>query len=225
MTIDTVCRPVPNDVAPFVTLDAPKFIPADARHVSRLLKAAGLTRAERLKGTSDQYSWGFHASGNDLSVYGRSYSTNDPRDIKLLEQATEVLRAKGFVVTGAQSMYREVWKPVVTEDDEASFWYGFHASYVAAPSPHREGTLTLMAASAVPAFDQERRARQQRAKDAHAKAQAEARAASERRDAIVAALRAAGLDLDHRSGQTTIVVAVDDLAVWLRGRVNIPLPD
>jgi hypothetical protein len=71
--IDTLDASPTDEVLASITLEAPWYVPADARHISRLLKAGGLPRAERQPGGS--YTFGFHVSLNDVTTYGGSMSS------------------------------------------------------------------------------------------------------------------------------------------------------
>jgi len=163
-TVELIHGSIDPQAAVLIDLDAPKFIPADARHISRTLKAAGLKRAERIKGTSGQYTYGFNASGYDLTLFGVN-DYNREEALVLLEQCISVLQGKGFAVTrrvgsrlsAHSTVY--VFKPVTTADDESTFWYSFRdGAYVA-----QDGALVR--AWEVPAFKDEKKALERRARE------------------------------------------------------------
>jgi hypothetical protein len=200
-------NPTP-EVAEDITLDSPRFLPADARHISRLLKAAGLTRAERVKGTSGNYTYGFNVQGNDLSVY-RVSDHNRDEAIALIQQATEILRDKGYVVAGhgnSGSLYRSIYKPVTTQDDDSMFWYNLNSVYVG------HGDI-LVPATRCPAFVIEKKAIARRAKERAAENKRQQEADLAQAQALRAALEAAGLPCSVNG--TWIHVHAKQLEGWL----------
>jgi len=162
---------VEPEVLAAITLDSPRFIPADARHVSRLLKAAGLQRSDSPKSQYQEWGFGFHVTGNDLSVHGVGDYNRD-KAIALITKAVDILQEKGFVTisTGRDGLYQAIFKPVKTEDDKALFWANLRSgAYVS------HGDLLIDAYQA-PALKAERDAIRKRTaqRAAEIKAQAEA---------------------------------------------------
>jgi len=186
-----------------ITLDAPKFLPADARHISRILKAAGHVRAGK-QGTG-QYSHGFNVSGNNVRYFGSQYDSREQRLVSLAP-LIETLRDQGFVVANNTDVY----KPVRSADDESTFWQNLRIVYVAWGD-------ALVPAHHVPAFVQERDRIRKAAAENSARYKAEAKAATERRDALQGALKDTGLNA-YAAGPTGITVNSDDLARWLKAK-------
>jgi len=215
ITIDILQRDIDPQAAVLIDLDTAKFIPADARHISRILKAAGLVRAERIKGSSGAYTYGFHVSSNDLSIF-RVSSYEDEGALELINQCVRVLRDKGFVVVSyydkAISAYStvSVFKPVTTPDDEALFWMNLRSgAYVQQDS-------TLVQAWKVPAFQAERKAINKRAADTAARIKAQEEADRQHAENLRTNLEKAGLPCSVHGNW--IHVHAGQLNAWLQSQ-------
>ena len=134
-----------------VTLDAPTFVPADARHVSRILGAAGLPRAQSKRGSC--YTFGFNVSANHVNIHQVNYrGTDTPEALALMEQAVQILRDKGFTVVAGKTS-----ADVFNRQDEFA-WNSLHLGvvYVAVGD-------ALVMADGIPAFKAEQARRHQEA--------------------------------------------------------------
>jgi hypothetical protein len=212
-TIDILQTTIDPQAAVLIDADADKYIPADARHVSRILKAAGHRRAERIPRSSN-YTYGFHVTDNDLSIY-RVNDFDKDEALALLEACVATLRAKGLVVvrymgsklTAHTTLH--VFKPVTTGDDEATFFRNLRSTYVAQDS-------TLVRAWDVPALQQAKKALDKKVSDNIAKQKAQEKADREHAENLRKNLEAAGLPCSVNGNW--IHVHAGQLNSWLQAQ-------
>lgn len=193
--------PEPEVLAP-ITLDAATYVHADSRHLSRILKTAGLPRANNDRGGHSGF--GFYVTESSVSVHTNWLGGSEEERAKILmDQIVAILRERGFVVTGLGTYSRYVFK---AEPDHA--WYNLHPVYVDA------GDGSLVNAHRVPAFVAEQKARADRDQKARKEAQAAAQARQDRRDELIKDLAKQGLAVD-RCASYQITIDADAFITWL----------
>lgn len=196
-----------------------KLIPADARWVSRVLKAAEYTRAERIQGTSGSYTRGYNVSHNQVCMYGYHYDSNSFEVQKEAVAAMAVtLEEKGFYVR-QRGTSLDVYKYVVAgSDDEATFFSNLHHCLVL----HPDGTTLWAHESHEIKQEQQRRYEAARARQQAAKEAEEVR--KFRQAKLVEWLAAQGVEalaLSDRSKVQVNVAQLDEMINKLVLKVNL----
>ena len=189
MTTYTRCDHPSAEERDAITLDVPVFVEADSRHISRLLKAAGVPKAERQPGGG--YTRGYHTSGGHLSIYGFDHrGTTIEEETALMDQAVQVLRDAGLTVTGRGTMGRYVFKQVTEVP-----WSMLHLGVYVGVADY------LTPAYNIPAF----RAEQQRLHQVAKTAETEAKKATQAREVQADERATEVMDMiDARYGKLTI---------------------
>lgn len=196
-----------------------KLIPADARWVSRVLKQAGYTRANRIEGTSGSYTRGYNVSRNQVAMYGYHY---DDRSFEAQKAAlapmVATLEHKGFWVR-QRGTSLDVYKYVVAgSDDEATFFSNLYHCLVL----YADGTVLGAHDSFEIKQEQQRRYEAARARQKAAKEAENER--KNRQARLMAWLAAEGVETVGMSDTTKVqvnVVQLDELLNRLVLKANL----
>lgn len=202
--------------------DYPRYVPADARVISRLLKAEGFKRADKGSHYGFQVTAPRTRGGARVFVWLGSASFQQTEATETQAKIRETLLAKGYRFDPKGSM--EVYRPLdVKKEGDSTFWTWFWMMH----GDHHDCDVLveidgkMVYADEVPEYRLARerteawilKANRER-KEAEAK---KARAAKQRKEALVKALEARGIINvvpvgSSLEGSTRLSLTFDDLA-------------
>lgn len=201
------------------TITHPRYIPADSRYISRVIKAAGFHRAENNFDNGFRVDVGSHGGAQVHAWYG---VTDHGRDLAKasLGRIQKALEAKGFRLDASLNVYRPVKQG--SDLDDFFFWqesWPMHGSnHACRVMVEIDGAL--VPADQVPEYKAEREAREARFQANLARQRAEAKAEKARQDLvklqITQALEEKGINWRPSGstveGSTSLVISFKDLA-------------